>query len=300
MFKDRDIVCFIGDSITANGLWMAEVYQELRKKYKIKCYNCGVSGGAAQKVAGYLHSECLIYNPDHVVLMLGMNDLDRDLYSAENLAREDLNEKRNAKVQSFRENYEKIVRECVASGAEVTICLPTPYDEVSDYETERLFYQQALEKEAAYQTELAEKYGCSIVNFKDNMLPLLGKMNVIREDRVHPTEKGYHIMAQIFLKETGETDECDFDAPFVFEEWNRMRYEAEMYNHKLNFVELCATFENGYAKQKSTEEIKQIAKGMLDAYEGPSLFIPEAYREYIKRGHLRAQNKGEIVRLTIF
>jgi len=77
-------------------------------------------------------------------------------------------------------------------------------------------------------------------------------------------------------------------------------YEAEMYNHKLNFVELCATFENGYAMQKSTEEIKQIAKEMLDAYEGPSLFIPEAYREYIKRGHLRAQNKGEIVRLTIF
>ena len=45
MFKDYDVVCFFGDSITSNGLWLAEIYQYLRKKYKIKCYNCGVSGG---------------------------------------------------------------------------------------------------------------------------------------------------------------------------------------------------------------------------------------------------------------
>lgn len=44
MFKDKDVICFLGDSITANGLWMAEVYQELRKKYRIKCYNIGVPG----------------------------------------------------------------------------------------------------------------------------------------------------------------------------------------------------------------------------------------------------------------
>ena len=33
MFKDGNIVCFLGDSITAAGLWEAEVYQFLRKKF---------------------------------------------------------------------------------------------------------------------------------------------------------------------------------------------------------------------------------------------------------------------------
>ena len=32
MFKDRDVVCFLGDSITAADLWTAEVYQELKKR----------------------------------------------------------------------------------------------------------------------------------------------------------------------------------------------------------------------------------------------------------------------------
>ena len=34
MFKDGDILCFLGDSITASGLWESEVYQILRKNIK--------------------------------------------------------------------------------------------------------------------------------------------------------------------------------------------------------------------------------------------------------------------------
>ena len=51
MFKKNDIVCFLGDSITAKGLWMAEVYQSIRKTCAVKCYNCGVSGITATKTS---------------------------------------------------------------------------------------------------------------------------------------------------------------------------------------------------------------------------------------------------------
>ena len=74
MFRDNDVICFLGDSITAGGLWMGEVYQVLRKKYKLRCFNSGVSGGAASRAERYLHANCLIYNPDYVVINFGVND----------------------------------------------------------------------------------------------------------------------------------------------------------------------------------------------------------------------------------
>ena len=49
MFQKNDIICFLGDSITANGMWMAEIYQTLRKTVPVKCYNCGVSGATAEQ-----------------------------------------------------------------------------------------------------------------------------------------------------------------------------------------------------------------------------------------------------------
>lgn len=300
MFKDRDIICFLGDSITASGLWEAEVYQFLRKKYKIKCYNCGVSGIDAEKVAGSIHSECLIYNPDYVVLMLAMNDFNLNLYTSL--------EARNPEEEAERERlflvhmraYENIIVECKKSGSNVIVCLPTPYDEVSECDTERKYYQSVLEKACDFQFEMAKKYGCRVVNFKDNMIPMLSEADIIQKDRVHPTEYGYHVMAQIFLKELGEIEEYDFDTPFEFEEWNQKRYDAELKNHKLNYVELCDTYFEGYALNKSADEIKLIAKQRLKSFDGASVYIPAAYKDYMENGHLRSRNKGEIVKLTIF
>lgn len=300
MFQNGDIICFLGDSITASGLWEAEVYQYLRKKYRVKCYNCGVSGAIAEKVVGYLYAECLIYNPDYVVLMLGVNDLDISLYTSAEAGNPWEQAKRERRFQVHMRAYEKIVTECQKSGTKVIICLPTPYDEISNCDTPRRFYQSALEKACDFQLEIARKYGCRVVSFKDHMLPMLPKADIIRPDRVHPTEYGYHVMAQIFLKEIGQIEACDFDTPFVLEDWNKKRHEAEMKNHKLNYVELCDIYFEGYAQNKSPDEIKQIAKQRLEAYAGESEFIPEAYREYMENGHLRFRNKGEVVKLTIY
>ena len=83
LFQEKDVICFLGDSMTAGGYWMAEAYQEIRKKVKVKCYNCGVSGGTAYRAEGYLYSRCLAYNPDWVVVMFGINDIDIIPYDPE-------------------------------------------------------------------------------------------------------------------------------------------------------------------------------------------------------------------------
>lgn len=300
MFKDRDIICFLGDSITASGLWEAEVYQILRKKYKIKCYNCGVSGGTAKRASEYLYNECLIYNPDYVVLMFGMNDCNIGLYMKEQDHPETLEARREEFFNIHREKYEEIIKNCIDFGTKVIICLPTPYDEIREHETEVVPYQKALEKAAEFHLKMAEKYNCEVVNFKDNMLPLLVSYEIVREDRVHPTEYGYHVMAQIFLKETGEIEKCDFDTPFELEEWNRKRREGEIKIHKLNYVELCDMYDDGYAKNKSVDEIKELVKKKLENYDGDNEFIRNAYKEYIENGQLRFKYKGEIIKNTIF
>ena len=81
MFWEKNVVCFLGDSITASGLWMAEAYQHLRRSHKMKIFNCGVSGGTATNALLHMHSQCLVYNPTHVVIMFGVNDIARTNYT---------------------------------------------------------------------------------------------------------------------------------------------------------------------------------------------------------------------------
>ncbi len=299
MFKDKDIVCFLGDSITASGLWEAEVYQFLRKKYKIKCYNCGVSGAIAKQALNYLYSDCLIYNPDYVVVMYGMNDMGRGLYSEQWAHLEDLEEQRAAKFREHKESYEKIIKACKDFGSEVIICLPTPHDEVTEREAEKVPYQQILDMAAQFQLEMAKKYNCKVVNFKDNMLPMLGKREIIRFDRVHPTPEGYHVMAQIFLKEIGEIEECDFDTPFEFEEWNKERYDVEENGlHKINYVEFTVRYSS--KEPKDDETLRRFAQMSYENQEDKEGFAARAYKDYLDRGAERTKLRGEVIKRTIF
>ncbi len=299
MFKDNDIICFLGDSITANGLYYAEAYQYLRKKYKIKCYNCGVSGNTAKNALEYLYSNCLIFNPDYVVIMFGINDLRRNLYS-DSCTDANREEEKQLAIDTHIESYEKLICQITASGAKVIVCVPPPYDEVNDTPTENLHCQCGMDKIESLLRKLAEKYNCPIVDYKKVMLPMLTKRNILNADRVHPTDEGHHVMAQIFLKDLGEKDEYDFDTPFEFEDWNLARYTAERRLHKTKFVELCALLHESRVENMTNEEKKQIAKARYDECEDKDSFIATAYDEYIKTIDIMPQLIGEIVKLTIF
>lgn len=298
MFKDRDIICFLGDSITAEDLWTAEVYQELKKKYKIKCYNCGVSGGRARRAAKYLHSKCLIHNPDYVTVCFGINDIDRFCYADRTLPE---NEQQIEKsLDDYKNAIDSIVNDVIASGAQPILCIPSPYDEVSDVEAENSNCQCGLDEVEKIVRDAAEKYGCPVVDFKKEMQPLLGKREIIRPDRVHPTDEGHHIMAQTFLRDIGEQDTCDFDTPFEFEDWNKKRTEAYWKTHRMNFVEYCALFDEYYDKDLSFEQKKEIAKKCLEEYEDKTAYIPGAFADYIENVDKYSKLIGEVVKLTIF
>lgn len=300
MFKDRDIVCFFGDSITANGLYIAESYQYLRKKYKIKCYNCGVSGAIARKASGYLHSNCLIHNPDYVITLFGINDVGRPYYTKAYENEPDLEAKKQKEIDEYKFYYRKMIEDIIAFGAEPIIGIPVPYDNVNEKEEENAFVQEGMDKMCEFLHGLAQELNLKVVDFKKVMQPLLKSHDVIGPDRIHPTDYGYHIMAEIFLNAVGEKDGYDFDTPFVFEDWNKARYDAELKIKSINYVEFCATYDEGRAMNKTYEERKALARERYEKEPNKDGYIAKSCLEYIENGDNREQLLGEVIKLTIF
>lgn len=297
LFQEKDVICFLGDSMTAGGYWMAEAYQEIRKKVKVKCYNCGVSGGTAYRAEGYLYSRCLAYNPDWVVVMFGINDIDIIPYDPE-YTLPDKQARIDTAMERYKRSYENLITKIQEFGAKVIVGIPIPYDEVSSNETPNVMCQRGLDIATAYAMELAERYHCPVVNFDKVFRPLYPNADVIRADRVHPTEYGYHMMAQIFLKETGVIDTCDFESEFVFEEWNKKRFEAEQALHYTNFVQYCAFYDpqNPFADR---QEIARKVREALEKQEDKESFFAKAYREYLEKAPYRDVYQSEIVKCTI-
>ena len=56
-------------------------YTKLLREEKITFYNCGIGGNQAHDILERMESDILVHNPTHAVIMLGMNDVHRNLYA---------------------------------------------------------------------------------------------------------------------------------------------------------------------------------------------------------------------------
>ena len=297
MFSDGDIICFLGDSITANGLVCAEVYQTVGKKKRIKCFNCGVSGGDANNAADYIYSHCLIRNPSYVVVNFGINDVGLSLYYP-SCSLPDKMERRAAALARHKAAYERIVKTCLDFGVKVIVTIQSPYDDVSAYEQECSTAQEALDESAAFIRSLAEKYSLPVVDYGSVMRKDLSK-GLICADRVHPTRLGYHYMAQIFMRDTGEIDECDFETPFEPEEWNRERLAAEGKLMSHDKAEYCILFRKSRAEHMTFEQRKAYAKEVLDGLPSTSCNLG-LLADYTVNGDFREELVEAVVKRSPF
>lgn len=299
MFKNGDIICFLGDSITASGLWMAEAYQQIGTSLDIKCYNCGVSGWRASMANELLYAHCLSKNPTKVVVMFGVNDIERICY-ADSYTKEDKGSVIKEAMEIHKQSMESIVKSCLDFGAEVILCTPVPYDETNDWETENFTCQKGLDECARFVYELAKKYQCHIVDFRRRLLPLIPSKKVISPDRVHPTPYGYHVMGQIFLSEMDIIDEVDFETPFVFEPWNKARYDVECPINLLDYVDYCVYFGvdklHGWGQAQKLEETKK----RYDEMPNKEDYTARAYKLFIDSSHIKERMINELVRLTVY
>lgn len=300
MFKDKDVVCFLGDSITANGRWEAEIFQNLVKRADVKCYNCGVSGSRADIVIDYLYSFCLSKNPTYVSIMFGVNDIDRWAFSTDYKKEHDDSEQVVERaIENYAQYMEKILLACKNFGAKVILCTPIPYDEYNEEtDEENLRCDYALEKCAVIVRNLAKKYACPLVDFRRNLLPLMAEYTPITPDRVHPSDNGCHLMAQIYLQEVGEISQTDFETPFVFEEWNRRRFEIETTVKMLDFIERVVLWQfrktYGWGVAEMIEETKKRIAQDPEKKE----YMTSCYEIYLEHANNREYLENELIKRT--
>ncbi len=248
-----DRICFFGDSITASGGWIRNIFEVFCQEYnhkKIKLFNCGVAGDSATRSLSRIYVDALQWFPRYVVVAFGMNDVGRTLYSP-NYISENKEEEMQERIDTYRKSITEIVEKCHSIGAKVILCTPTPYDEISDVPAENLMCDVGLQKCATQLREIASQYHCELIDFGAALKGYLkeGNINVIGEDRVHPTDMGHHVMAQVFMYQLGMIETIDVHKQITLLEKNLLRFNTEQILRGIAFIEWNFLYET--TKQNS-------------------------------------------------
>lgn len=209
IFKNGDIICFVGNSITHAGQYHEFIqlfYATRFPNTKLKIINTGISGDNANNILERLDTDVFVNHPDHVFLMTGMNDVIRTLYF-DGLASENIIKKRERALENYRVNTSKLVRQFKDRNINTILLTPSIYDQFSKIERENnLGCNEALEICSAHLHYLSRKYQLSIVDLNKKMKSIMYEglqkdslFTIIGKDRVHPGTQGHFIMASEIL-----------------------------------------------------------------------------------------------------
>lgn len=209
LFPTGSRVCFIGNSITNNGEYYNDLWLYYATRFpgeKIHFYNCGISGDVTGGILKRMDKDILIHQPTHAVMMIGMNDVKRDLYGKP-APNDSLKQKALA---DYNNNTEAIVNILKARTGNLILLKPSIYDQTAVIETENLYgVNGALQRCAEQMQFLSEKYHTGLVDFQTILLRINKEgqakdptFTIIGKDRVHPQSVGHFVMAYQFLKDT--------------------------------------------------------------------------------------------------
>ncbi len=229
-FNKNSKVCFLGDSITSNGIWISKIF-EYYKSIGIgaRFYNLGVAGNTAVLELDLLETEPFLKDATDVVIMFGMNDIKRQRYLDE------ICEKiKPSAVEASKNALEKLVDKM--AGKNIILCSSTPHAEDAEINA-------ALCEIGAKMKELAKNIGVSYIDFH-RIFSLAGeKMKLIEEDNLHPNLIGNMVLANAFLSMQGfdvymgqMEEEWDKETRFEMCEENIKRFKAEEALRSIEFV----------------------------------------------------------------
>ncbi len=275
MFTKKDTICFYGDSITAAGLWETEVFPYLNGA---KIFNCGVPADDTNAACLRIYETCLIHNPTHVVLMLGANDNRPDFYDENGEMFEVCKER-------YVNNMKKIVEIFLEFNVEVMICTITPYDEYTEGEGNK-YLDKGCQMFRGFILDIAKTYNLKVIDFYACMSKLLKEngMKVISPDRLHPSELGYHVMAQCFLETLGFTKKADYETMPVFTGKLKERLDLEKFMRNLCYIEYEFLYpirvKNGYVKYEEKSAYFREQKEKLPADDYTAIWIDKYEKEW--------------------
>lgn len=276
-FKKEDVVCFLGDSITANGGWIRRVYEQYRQEgIPCKLYNCGVGGDTAEHALWRLDETVFCYNPTHVVIAFGMNDISYSVFKDEPLTEKWVVYRRRREDNCI--HYLRLIgTECKKRGARITFCTPTVPDEWMESQTPvYLGVAGALVELSLRIRALAEELDAGCVDFTlpfRKIARMLGEQSLVCADRIHPIPEGHELMAKVFLQAQGfsvtlpETwEQLQNLAAMPHDPWEETRFQLEQAANANMFAE----WNFGYGKK--TPQAMEAAIAQTLAHEtNPSI-----------------------------
>lgn len=224
-FADGDVICFLGDSITKGGLYsgFVELFYVTRfPDRRIDFHNCGCGGDRAAAIiqaADYrLEDDVFARHPTHVVVMLGMNDVERTLYGTK-AGVDDVVAARRTAIERYREGLDEICRRVVSHGAKLILVTPSCYDETAVINAPNreplVGVNDALAECATVVRGLAAKHG-AIVADAHALMDRINRETQARDptfsvtgagqawnDRVHPGPVGSFLITNALLTAQG-------------------------------------------------------------------------------------------------
>ena len=209
-FQAGDRWCVLGDSITHGGLYhhYVELYYATRFPTRpVDVINCGIAGDTVWGSLRRLQWDCLDAKPTVVSVMLGMNDIDRQLYEPGNSIT-NVEHLRAERVEGYEKTMRQLTRELLASGAKVILVKPSIFDDTADLpKTNCPGLGAALAGLANRVQAIAGEFKVSAVDFSGPMSAINREQQrrdphftIVGADRVHPGSPGHLVMAYEFLR----------------------------------------------------------------------------------------------------
>lgn len=233
-----DYIGFIGDSITHADDTALASYEDIIYEYYITHYpdkkitmkNLGISSATAAdflKGNPNLLEKYISLYPDmnKVYIMLGMNDIDGKLYSADVYDEDPDSDNYISRMQDL-EQYKTEITEMVSflqsEDISVILIIPSIYEQTkSGVATSRK--NDGLIAAGEILKEIAEEYGCYIADLNSPMLMVNHAIQadnpsgsiLDRGDLVHPGKKGYNFMAYTMLRQHGADNVANYTANYA-------------------------------------------------------------------------------------
>ncbi len=210
-FKSGDRVVFSGNSITHNGdYWhnIALYYATRYPKTDVKFFNGGISGDVASGMIRRLNDDILLHKPTHVVVMIGMNDVNRPLYDVKRKDEPGIREKQQEAISAYKTNVDSLVQLLLAAKVKVILQTPSIYDQTSKMASNnQVGVNDALAECGVFIKSLGKKYNLPVVDYQAMMLEANklaqttdSTATIVSKDRVHPAGPGHLLMGWDWLK----------------------------------------------------------------------------------------------------
>ena len=209
-FQAGDRWVALGDSITQTGAYHRELelfYLTRQPGMGLHTFNRGIAGDTAKGALLRLDWDCLSVRPTVATVMLGMNDVGRDLY-APGKAGPEVEKLRADRARAYGENLRRIVGRLRDAGARVVLVSPTPYDDTVRAERPNApGCNAALAALTALAADITRETGADFIDLHTPLTALnLERQKedptytLIGPDRIHPGRAGHLAIAGHILR----------------------------------------------------------------------------------------------------